>query len=81
MFGSRERVKTIANFLGIDDNCLITFYMCQSRMCICFFLNNNFIGLLLRSPRLVSVSVVLDKDAPAATETHWVMQYGQFINQ
>ncbi|KAK4008306.1 hypothetical protein OUZ56_013450 [Daphnia magna] len=36
-------------------------------------------GGQLPSPRLVSISVVLDKDAPSQVDTHWVMQYGQFV--
>ncbi|XP_057375639.1 peroxidase-like [Daphnia carinata] len=36
-------------------------------------------GGQLPSPRLVSISVVLDKDSPSQVNTHWVMQYGQFV--
>ncbi|XP_032786422.2 peroxidase [Daphnia magna] len=34
----------------------------------------------LPSPRLVSISVVLDVDAPHEMDTTWVMQYGQFVD-
>ncbi|KAK4008470.1 hypothetical protein OUZ56_013610 [Daphnia magna] len=36
-------------------------------------------GSELPSPRLVSISVVLDKNTPSEAETTWVMQYGQFL--
>ncbi|XP_046638989.1 peroxidase-like [Daphnia pulicaria] len=36
-------------------------------------------GSDLPSPRLVSISVVLDKNSPSEAETTWVMQYGQFL--
>ena len=32
------------------------------------------------SPRLVSISVVIDIDAPHETDTNWVTLYGQFVD-
>ena len=41
--------------------------------------SRKFIVTFRYSPRLVSISVVLDKSSPSEAETTWVMQYGQFL--